>query len=104
MALKPWRHYLMGYWFELKTNHESLEHIFTQKDLNAQQRHWSELFSEYDFIISFIKGKENKVVDALSRRLKIHSVLSLKVDFKRLDFKPPYQRKLVPIDKIQLAR
>jgi hypothetical protein len=47
----------MGYWFELKTNHEILEHIFTQKDLNAQQQHWSELFSEYDFIISFIKGK-----------------------------------------------
>jgi hypothetical protein len=67
LALKLWRHYLVGRSFELKTDHESLKHLFTQRDLNARQRRWSEFMSEYDFGISYIKGKENVVTDALSR-------------------------------------
>jgi hypothetical protein len=55
-ALKVWRHYLVGRKFELKTDHCGLQHIFTQSDLNARQRRWSELLSEYDFEISYIKG------------------------------------------------
>jgi hypothetical protein len=46
-----------------------LRHIFTQRNLNAKQRRWSELMSEYDFGILYIKGKENVVVDALSRSI-----------------------------------
>ena len=38
--------------------------------------------SEYDFGISYIKGKENVVVDSLSRRLRIFSLIPLKVDLK----------------------
>ena len=32
LALKLWRHYLVGRSFELKTDHESLKHLFTQRD------------------------------------------------------------------------
>lgn len=35
--------------------------------LNAQQRRWMEFLVEYDVYIEYINGKENKVVDALSR-------------------------------------
>ena len=38
--------------------------------------------SEYDFGISYIKGKENVVVDALSRRPRILSLIPLRVDLK----------------------
>ena len=38
LGLKLWRHYLVGRNFELKTNHQSLKHLFTQRDLNARQR------------------------------------------------------------------
>jgi hypothetical protein len=38
--------------------------------------------SEYDFGISYIKGKENVVVDALSRRPRILSLVTLKVNLK----------------------
>ena len=38
LALKLWRHYLVGRKFEFKTNHQSLKHLFTQTDLNARQR------------------------------------------------------------------
>jgi hypothetical protein len=41
LDLKIWRHYLVGRNFELKTDHQSLKHLFTQRDLNA--RRWSEL-------------------------------------------------------------
>jgi hypothetical protein len=67
LALKLWMHYLVGRNFELKTDHQNLKHLFTQRDLNARQRRWSEFMSEYDFGISYIKGKENVVADALSR-------------------------------------
>ena len=55
LALKLWRHYLVGRNFDLKTDHQSLKHLFTQRDLNARQRRWSEFMSEYDFGISYIK-------------------------------------------------
>jgi hypothetical protein len=35
--------------------------------MNAKHRWWSEFMSEYDFGISYIKGKENLVVDALRK-------------------------------------
>lgn len=38
--------------------------------------------SEYDFGISYIKGKENVVVDALSRRPCVFSLVPLKVNFR----------------------
>jgi hypothetical protein len=68
-ALKKWRHYLMGKMFELRTDHNGLKYLFDQPTLNARQSRWLEFLSEYDFDIKHIKGKENKVDDALSRRV-----------------------------------
>jgi hypothetical protein len=55
--------------FKLRTDHSGLEYFFGQPSLNARQRRWLEFLSEYDFDIKHIKGKENKVVVALSRRV-----------------------------------
>jgi hypothetical protein len=63
-------------------DHCGLQHIFTQSDLNARQRRWSELLSEYDFEISYIKGTVNRVADALSRRPCIFSVLPLQTNLR----------------------
>ena len=82
VALKLWRHYLFGPTFVLKNDHQSLKYLFTQRDLNATQRHWSEFLSEYDFGISYIKGKENVVEDSLIRRPRILCLVPLKVDLK----------------------
>jgi hypothetical protein len=82
LALKLWRHYLVGRNFELKTDHQSLKHLFTQRDMNARKRRWGEFMSEYDFGISYIKGKENVVADALSRRPRIFSLVTLKVSLR----------------------
>jgi hypothetical protein len=72
----------VGQNFELKMNHESLKNLFTQRDLNARKRRWSEFMSEYDFCISYIKGKENVVADALSRRPRVFSLVPLKVNLR----------------------
>jgi hypothetical protein len=63
-------------------DHQSLKHLFTQRDLNARKRRWSEFMSEYDFGISYIKGKENVVTDALSRRPRVFSLVPLKVNMR----------------------
>jgi hypothetical protein len=38
--------------------------------------------SEYDFGISYIKGKENVVVDALNRRPRVFSLIPLKFNLR----------------------
>jgi hypothetical protein len=68
-ALNIWRHYLMGRRFELRTNHSYLKYLFGQLNLNVRQSRWLEFLSEYDFDTKNIKGKENKVANALSMRL-----------------------------------
>ena len=45
----------------------SLKYLFDQPDLNARQAKWLTFLSEDHFELKHIKGKENKVVDALSR-------------------------------------
>ncbi|GJW83313.1 putative reverse transcriptase domain-containing protein [Tanacetum coccineum] len=53
------------------TDHKSLQHIFSQKELNMQQRHWIELFSDYDSEIRYHPAKANVVADALSRKERV---------------------------------
>jgi hypothetical protein len=81
-ALKVWRHYLVGRKFELRTDHCGLQHNFTQSDLNARQRRWSKLLSEYDFEISYIKGTVNRVANALRWRPRIFSMLPLQTNLR----------------------
>jgi hypothetical protein len=70
-ALKMWRHYLLGRRFILMTDHCGLRHLFDQPKLNARKSRWMALLSEFDFEIKYIKGKENRVVDDLSRSMKM---------------------------------
>ena len=65
--LRMWRLYLMGRKFLLKIDNIGLKYLFDQPDLNARQSIWLSFLSEYHFELKHIKGKENKVADALSR-------------------------------------
>ncbi|GJU37269.1 putative reverse transcriptase domain-containing protein [Tanacetum coccineum] len=67
-ALKIWRHYLYGIKSVIYMDHKSLQHIFSQKELNMPQRRWIELFSDYDCEILYHPGKANVVADAQSRK------------------------------------
>ncbi|GKC29955.1 putative nucleotidyltransferase, ribonuclease H [Tanacetum coccineum] len=70
-ALKIWRHYLYGTKSVIYTDHKSLQHIFSQKELNMRQRRWIELFSDYDCEIRYHPDKANVVADALSRKERV---------------------------------
>jgi hypothetical protein len=84
-ALRKWRHHLMGKRFELRTYHNGLKYLFDQPTLNARQTIWLEFLSEYDFDIKHIKGKENKVADALSRR--VHEMNATTITMYQSDLK-----------------
>jgi len=50
----------------------NLKYLFDQQNLNARQARWLDFLSDYDFEIKHIKGKENKVDDALSRSINLN--------------------------------
>jgi hypothetical protein len=50
--------------------------------LNERQQKWVRKIQSYDFDIEFIKGKNNAVADALSRRLSIFAMSGMSVDWK----------------------
>jgi hypothetical protein len=56
---------------QIRTYHIGLKYLFEQPTLNARKTRWLEFLSEYDFDIKHIKGKENKVVNELSRRVHL---------------------------------
>jgi len=75
----------MGKRFELRTYHNVLKYLFDQPTLNARQSRWLEFLSEYDFDINHIKGKEDKVVDALS--IRVHELHVKEINMYQSDFK-----------------
>ncbi|GJW93183.1 putative reverse transcriptase domain-containing protein [Tanacetum coccineum] len=71
-AIKIWRHYMYGTNSVIYTDHRSLQHIFSQKELSMRQRHWIELFSDYGCEIRYHPGKANVVVNALSKKERVN--------------------------------
>ncbi|GBG60338.1 hypothetical protein CBR_g4294 [Chara braunii] len=67
-ALVHLRHYLLGRFFYLRTDHQTLKWIKTQPVLSDALKRWIEVIDQYDFKLDYLKGEYNKVADALSRR------------------------------------
>jgi hypothetical protein len=68
MALRTWRHYLLGNVVHIFMNHKSLKYTFTKPDLNMRQRRWLELIKDYKLEVHYHPGKANVVADVLSRK------------------------------------
>ncbi|GKE74996.1 putative reverse transcriptase domain-containing protein, partial [Tanacetum coccineum] len=70
-ALRLWRHYLYGTKCVVFTDHESLQYILNQKELNLRQQRWIELLSDYDCEILYHPGKANvQILEAQKEALK----------------------------------
>ncbi|RVW90958.1 Retrovirus-related Pol polyprotein from transposon 17.6 [Vitis vinifera] len=67
-ALKTWQHYLWPKEFVIHIDHESLKHLKGQHKLNRRHARWVEFIRTFPYVIRYKQGKENIVVDALSRR------------------------------------
>jgi hypothetical protein len=68
MALRTWRHYLLGNVVHIYTDHKRLKYIFTQPDLNMSQRRWLELIKDYELEVHYHPGKANVMTDVLSHK------------------------------------
>ena len=76
-ALTKFRQYMVGNKFKIKTDHNSIKYFLEQKELNERQQKWVSKVQAYDFEIEYVKGKNNVVVDALSRRPASLSLMSI---------------------------
>lgn len=76
-ALKMWRHYLLGRRFILMSDHSGMRYLFDQPNVNAMQDGWLATLSEFEFEIKYVKGKENEVTYALSRRVQENHITTM---------------------------
>ena len=51
----------------IMTDHKPLQHLFTNEMKNAKIQRWAILLDEYGGDVSYIRGSQNVVADALSR-------------------------------------
>lgn len=68
LAVQKWRPYLLGQTFIVRTDHQSLKHLWSQRITTSAQQKWLFKLMGYSFTIEYKGGKENIVADALSRR------------------------------------
>ena len=68
IAVKRWRTYLVGRPFTVKTDQQSLKYLLEQKIGTLAQQKWFAKLLRYVFVVEYKKGKDNLVVDALSRK------------------------------------
>lgn len=69
-GIKHFRPYIYGKKFELQTDHQALKWLHTKylgKDLNSRLQRWILSLGEYNISIEYLKGKDNKIADFLSR-------------------------------------
>lgn len=74
---------MYGVHVDVFTDHNSLQYVFTQKELNLRQRRWLEFLKDYDMSVHYHPGKANIVADALSR-LSMGSVAHVEEERREL--------------------
>ena len=65
--------------------YNGLKYLLFQLNLNARQARWLCFLSEYDFEIQHIKGKKNKVADALSRNVRLNFMAAINTQKTNLE-------------------
>jgi hypothetical protein len=63
-----WHPYLLGKCFQIKTDHQRLKYFMEERISSPEQQKWVTKHFGYDYDIIYNKGKDNVVVDALSRK------------------------------------
>lgn len=69
-AVTYYRPYIYGRPFDLATDHQPLVWLYNKhkgKDINPRLQRWLMELGEYNVNMNYIKGKENKIADFLSR-------------------------------------
>ncbi len=78
-ALMTWEHYLVAKEFVIHSDHLSLSFLKGQGKLNKRHAKWVEYIERFPYQIKYIKGKDNMVADALSRRYSLITSLQTRL-------------------------
>jgi hypothetical protein len=70
-----WCPYLLGQWFQIKIDHQSLKYFLEQCISSPEQQKWVTKLFGYDYEIIYKKGKDNVVPDELSRKYEYEGSL-----------------------------
>jgi len=82
-ALQTWQHYLWPREFIIHSNHQSLKFLKSQGKLQKRLAKWLEFIEMFPYVIKYKNGKENIVVDALSKR---YALLTLQTKLLGFEF------------------
>ncbi|XP_052487986.1 uncharacterized protein LOC128041725 [Gossypium raimondii] len=63
----------------MHTDHEALKHLKGKHKLNKRHAKWDEYLKSFSYVIKYKKGKENIVVDVVSRRYALLNSLDSKL-------------------------
>jgi hypothetical protein len=77
-CLETWQHYLWPKEFVIHSDYESLKYIHSQGKLNRRYAKWIEFIESFLYVIEHKKGKENVIVDALSKGYALLTQLDYK--------------------------
>jgi hypothetical protein len=75
-AVDLWHPYLLGKHFQIKIDHQSLKYFMEQHLCSLEKHKWVTKIFGYDYEIIYKKGKDNVVVDVLSRKYEDEGSLS----------------------------
>lgn len=68
-ALQKWKMLLLGMKINVMSDHHSLTYLLKQRNLSRRQARWTEVLADFDLNFVYIKGEDNSVADALSRKM-----------------------------------
>jgi len=74
LAVKKWRHYLLGKKVLIRTDQMSLKFLNEQRLISEEQFKWATKLIGYDFDIRYRPRKENIEVDAISRQFSFSAI------------------------------
>ena len=59
--------YVYGVKFVVRSDHKPMQYLFSLRDPTSKLSRMRMDLSEYDFVVEYLKGKDNVLADALSR-------------------------------------
>lgn len=110
-VIRVWRPYLLGSKFFIQTDQRNLKYFLEQRLATPKQQKWGAKLLGYDYEITYRPGRENSVVDDLSRKLNsqvlnhLHvPIVSMWDEIRKAYEEDPYIQSIAQLAKTQTER